>query len=62
LDLAIRSLLETVAGQRIIARRKLFNEDTLLARANKLAEILAIKLQSLRKAIAPKIVTARIQN
>ncbi len=54
LGLAIRSLVETVACQHIIERRKLAQEDGLLAKAYRDAEMLAAKLHAMRKAIEPQ--------
>ena len=53
LGLALRSLIETVACQRLIVRRNYLDEPTLLDLANRQAETLAAKLHSFRKAIAP---------
>lgn len=53
LGLAIRSLLETVACQRIIARRALIRDPGPLESANAAAETLAAKLHALRKALVP---------
>jgi four helix bundle protein len=53
IGLAIRSLLETVACQHIIARRKYIPDETSLKRAYGQAETLAAKLHTLRKVIAP---------
>jgi four helix bundle protein len=50
LGLAIRSLLETVACQHIIYRRKFLQEVTPLRQA----ETLVAKLHTMRKAIAPQ--------
>lgn len=54
LGLAIRSLIETVACQHIISRRKLLHDMTSLREAYKHAEILVAKLHSMRSAIAPE--------
>ena len=54
LGMAIRSLLETVACQYIIGRRKLLQDATLLRQAYTRAETLAAKLHSMRKSIAPE--------
>ena len=53
LGLAIRSLLETVACQHIINRRKLLQDTTPLRKAYRDAETLVANLHSMRKAIAP---------
>jgi len=53
LGMAIRSLLETVACQHIINRRKLAPDTTSLQQAYSRAETLAAKLHSMRKAISP---------
>lgn len=50
---ALRSLLETVACQHIIYRRKYLKEPALLREGYRRAEVLARKLQALRSAIAP---------
>jgi len=54
LGLAIRSLLETVACQHLINRRKFIKDTTLLRQAYQQAEMLTAKLHTMRKAIAPK--------
>lgn len=54
LGLAIRSLIETIACQRIISRRKLFAEESLLGKANAHAQLLAAKLHTMRKVISPE--------
>lgn len=53
LGLAIRSLIETIACQRIIGRRKLLADTNMLADANSSATVLAAKLHTMRKTIAP---------
>lgn len=53
LGLAIRSLIETIACQRIISRRKLLKDQPLLAETNKRAQVLAAKLHTMRRTIAP---------
>ena len=53
LGLAIRSLLETVACQHIISRRKYLLDTTQLHQAYRNAETLAAKLHTMRKSIAP---------
>ena len=54
LGLAIRSLIETVACLHIIKRRVLVQDETLPNQIYRAAEILAAKLHSLRKTIAPE--------
>ncbi len=54
IGLAIRSLIETVACQRIIRRREFQVDPWLLEQANRQATTLAAKLHSFRKAIAPQ--------
>ena len=54
LDLAIRSLIETVACQHIINRRKLFKDASLLREAYRHAETLVAKLHTMRRTIAPE--------
>jgi four helix bundle protein len=51
--LAIRSLVETVACQHIISRRKYLQDLDLLRRAYRDADALAARLQKLRTTIAP---------
>ena len=53
LGLAIRSLLETVACQHIINRRKLLHNVASLREAYRQAEILVAKLHTLRRTLAP---------
>ena len=53
LGYAIRSLLETVACQHIISRRKFLKDPKLLRQAYRSAETLVAKLHTLRKTIAP---------
>ncbi len=53
IGLAVRSLLETVACQHIINRRKFLSDTSTLHRAYSHAETLVAKLHTLRKAIAP---------
>jgi four helix bundle protein len=53
LGMAIRSLLETVACQHIIHRRRYLEKPDLLRQAYKDAQVLAAQLHSMRKAIAP---------
>ena len=54
LGLAIRSLLETVACQHIISRRKFLKDVAPLRQAYSHAETLVTKLHTMRKAIAPE--------
>ncbi len=53
LGLSIRSLLETVACQQIIARRKLVQNTDPLQRAYSQAHTLAAKLHTMRKTLDP---------
>jgi four helix bundle protein len=53
LGLAIRSLLETVACQHIISRRRFLQDVTPLRQAYRRAEVLVAKLHTMRKTIAP---------
>lgn len=53
LGLAIRSLLETVACQHLISRRGYLPNATKLRQAYRRAEILAAKLHTMRKTLAP---------
>ena len=53
LGLAIRSLLETVACQHIISRRKFLQDVTPLRQAYRRAETLVAKLHTMRRTIAP---------
>ena len=54
LGLAIRSLLETVACQHLINRRGYLSDANELREAYRRADTLAMKLQAMRKAIAPE--------
>lgn len=54
LGMAVRSLLETVACQHLIRRRSLIADEHLLDQAYRQAEVLAMKLQAMKKAIAPR--------
>ena len=54
LGMAIRSLLETVACQHIISRRKFLQDVTPLRQAYRSAETLVAKLHTMRKAISPE--------
>jgi four helix bundle protein len=51
---AIRSLIETIACQQIISRRKLLQDQGHLNQADERAQILAAKLHPLRRTIAPE--------
>ncbi len=51
LGLALRSLIETVACQRIIKRRKYLPNDSALDKIDTEAEALTIKIQSFRKSL-----------
>jgi len=53
LGMAIRSLLETVACQHVIGRRKYLRDTDLLREAYRRAETLAAKLHTMRKTVAP---------
>lgn len=53
LGFAIRSLLETVACQHIISRRRLLEDVTPLRKAYRSAETLVAMLHTMRKKIAP---------
>ncbi len=59
LGMAIRSLLETVACQHIIRRRKLIQDDALIGQAYRHAEKLAAQLHAMRKAVLPTQTWAR---
>ena len=52
LGMAIRSLVETVACQQIIRRRKYLQEEILLNKAYEDSQVLARKLQAFRKFIS----------
>ena len=54
LGMAIRSLLETVACQHIISRRKFLKDAEPLRQAYSCAETLVAKLHAMRRAIAPE--------
>ena len=54
LGLALRSLVETVACQHLINRRKALTDAELLRQAYRQAEALSVKLQGFRKTIAPE--------
>ena len=59
LGLALRSLIETMACQRIIKRRKYLLNDSALDKIDAEAESLAIKIQSFRKSIGKSSYAAR---
>jgi len=52
LGMSIRSLIETVACQHIIRRRKYFQDETLLNKSYEDSQILAKKLQAFRKSLS----------
>jgi four helix bundle protein len=62
LGMAIRSLLETVACQHLINRREYLQDTNSLRQAYRRAEILAAKLHSMRKAIAPEQAVYEIED
>jgi four helix bundle protein len=62
LGLAIRSLIETVACQHIISRRKLLSDNQQLRDAYARAETLIAKLHTLRKVISPEQKWLREEN
>lgn len=51
LGLALRSLIETLACQRIIKRRRYLLNDSILDKIDAEAELLVIKIQSFRKSL-----------
>ena len=51
LGMAIRSLIETVACQRIIKRRNYLTDDSILNKADEKAQSLAKRLHAFRKAL-----------
>ena len=53
LGMAIRSLIETVACQQIVRRRKYFQDEVMLNKAYEDSQVLARKLQAFRKSISP---------
>jgi four helix bundle protein len=53
LGLAIRSLIETIACQRIISRRKFLRDQSGLNKADVHFQTLAAKLHTMRRTIAP---------
>ena len=53
LGMAVRSLIETIACQRIVQRRNYLKDSTLLNKADKQAQTLAKRLQAFRKALNP---------
>jgi four helix bundle protein len=53
LGMALRSLVETVACQHLIARRALLTDNATLRQAYKEADVLAAMLQGFRKKLAP---------
>jgi four helix bundle protein len=52
LGLAIRSLIETVACLRLVARHGYLDDSGMLARANKTCHNLARKLQAMRRSLS----------
>lgn len=52
LGMAIRSLIETVACQKIIQRRGYFQDEELLAKMYEDSQLLARKLQNFRKSLS----------
>ncbi|HEY4688713.1 MAG TPA: four helix bundle protein [Anaerolineae bacterium] len=54
LGFAIRSLIETVACQHVIKRRKYLRDETLLTQVYSRAETLVAKLHTMRKALVPE--------
>lgn len=52
LGMSIRSLIETVACQQIIRRRKYFQDESLLNKSYEDSQILAKKLQAFRKSLS----------
>lgn len=54
LGLAIRSVLESVACQHILSRRKLIQDKTALRAAYQHAELLVAKLHTMRKTLVPE--------
>ena len=54
LNMASRSLLETVACQHIISRREFLRDVTPLRQAYRRAETLVAKLHTMRKKVAPE--------
>ncbi len=62
LGMAIRSLLETVACHHLINRRGYLQATNPLRQAYRCAEILAAKLHSMRKAIAPEQAVYEIED
>jgi four helix bundle protein len=62
LGLAIRSLVETVACQHIISKRKFLADPAPLRQAYRDAELLVAKLHALRKTIAPALGWIREDN
>jgi four helix bundle protein len=53
LGMAIRSLIETVACQQIIRRRKYLQDEAMLNKVYEDSQILARKLQAFRKSVSP---------
>jgi len=55
LGMAIRSLIETVACQHLIRRRNYVSDESLITTVYSKSQILARKLQSFRKSLAPAL-------
>ena len=55
LGMAIRSLIETVACQHLIRRRHYVSDESLITTVYSKSQILARKLQSFRKSLAPAL-------
>lgn len=53
LGMSLRSLVETVACQEIIRKRRYFQDESLLNVAYENSQVLARKLQAFRKSISP---------
>jgi four helix bundle protein len=56
LGMAVRSLIETVACQRIIKHRKYLADDAILDETDRQAQSLAKRLHAFRKALAPSTI------
>jgi four helix bundle protein len=59
LGMAIRSLIETVACQRIIKRRNYLTDDSILNKSDEKAQSLAKRLHAFRKSLSPSNNTIR---
>jgi four helix bundle protein len=62
LGMTMRSLLETVACHHLVGRRQCLQDASPLRQAYRHAEILAAKLHSMRKAIAPEQAVYEIED